>query len=132
MLSLLSRFEELSRFLLPSGLPLPLLLAPCSLGSVARSDSESPIPSPLGRSTKYNRMSDSEMIPITFSSSSTTTNRCTSARTMRSMIVKSVSSSLHRCTPSNHAFRCSFAFFSDTSRSLYVFSAARLMTSNLA
>lgn len=49
----------------------------------------------------------------------------TSARTILSIMVCSVSSNLHLCTPSNHSLRCSLAFLSDTSRLLYVFSAAK-------
>jgi hypothetical protein len=49
----------------------------------------------------------------------------TSARTILSMMVCNVSSNLHLCTPSNHSLRCSLAFLRDTSRLLYVFSAAR-------
>lgn len=55
----------------------------------------------------------------------------TSARTILSIIVNNVSSNLQLWTPSNHSLRCSFASRSETSRLLYVFSAAKFWKGNI-
>ncbi|KNC24307.1 hypothetical protein FF38_04583 [Lucilia cuprina] len=60
----------------------------CKIGSDALSEiSETPTPSPLGLSTRYSKISDKEIIPITLRFSSTTTRRWTSARTIRSSMI---------------------------------------------
>lgn len=95
-------------------------MGPCSLRRLA------PSQSPVGRSTRYMRRSDRDMIPVTLSSSSTTTRRWTSARTILSITSNKVSSRLHFCTPSNHSLRCSLAVLRETSKLLYVFFSSQI------
>lgn len=54
----------------------------------------------------------------------------TSALTIFSIIVNNVSSNLQLWTPSNHSLRCSFASRNETSKLLYVFSAAKFWKNN--
>ena len=64
------------------------------------------------------RISERETTPITRSSLSTTTRRCTSALTILSITVIKGSSRLHFWTPSNHGLRCSLACFRVVSKLL--------------